>query len=587
LDERHDWLRYHHLFQQLLQRTLESRYSTDEIATLHDRACSWFEENGMIEEAFHHALTGSGPEAAGKLVARYRHKMMDKEQWHRLGRLMDLLPRAVVENNPELLIQDAWTLWNRMRISEMAKVVDQVEALLVPMPKESLTTKEIQGEVDALRSTQYYLIPPCDPSRALAHAQKAMQGNPSHHASTRGMAVILLALSYQLTGNRRDAFKVIFKELQQKESQQNTYHTRLLITLCFLYWLEGGLSNLRQTGEKVWQLSKELQLEESSVIGQHYHGLCHYCRNELIKADKQLNSIVNNRSIINTYNFAHSSFVLSLTKQAQGRPSEACEIAESVVRYALDTSNASLLHLAHAFQAELNLRQGNIAKAVKWATNYNPEPFGTAHRFYVPQLTLVRVLLAQNTTESRQQAAELLSGLLYFYESIHNTFCIINVLALQTMLYNGLGDEPAALATLERAIIMAEPGGFIRIFLDLGPAVAGLLQQLAQKGIAIKYIGSLLAAIQDNESGAQADSATEQTTDSSTLDDRSLPATLTNRETEILSLLARRLSNKEVSTELFISPSTVKRHTINLYKKLDVHSRREAVDKATSLGIIT
>ena len=102
LDEDHQWLRYHHLFQQLLQRTLQSRYSAEEIAALHDRARAWFEENGMIEEAFHHALAGSGSEAAGTVVARHRHELMNKEQWHRLRRWLELLPGATVENDPEL-----------------------------------------------------------------------------------------------------------------------------------------------------------------------------------------------------------------------------------------------------------------------------------------------------------------------------------------------------------------------------------------------------------------------------------------------------------------------------------------------------
>jgi LuxR family maltose regulon positive regulatory protein len=587
LDDRHEWFRFHHLFQELLKRTLDHRYEPDEIAALHKRASTWFEEKGMIEEAFHHTMIGSDPEVAGKLVARHRHELMNNEQWHRLGRLLDMLPRAIIENIPELLIQDAWNLWNRMRIPEMVKVLDRVESLLAPMVKESATTREIQGEVDALRSVQYYLIPPCDGARALAYAQQAMQENPWPHSSTRGMAVIMMAMSYQLTGNLTDAFRVIFEELKQKDALRNTYHTRLLITFCLIYWVEADLVNLKQTGDQLLELSNELHLPESSDIGQHFLGVSHYCRNELAEVEKHLKGVVKNGNKINIFNFAHSAFVLSLTNQAQGRSTEACEIAESVVRYALDTGNTPLLQLAHAFQAELALRQGNIAEAVNWTKNYEPEPFTTAHRFYVPQLTLARILLAQNTTESRQQAAVLLSRLHDFYVSIHNTYCLINVLALQAMLNNALGDEPAALATLERAIIMAEAGGFIRIFLDLGPKMADLLQQLAERDVASKYIGSLLAASQESESGLLTDSSGHQPVDIAASNDPTLLESLSNRELDVLSLLSQRLSNKEVSGKLFISPETVKRHTINLYKKLDVHTRREAVDKAVSLGILS
>ncbi|MBW1749465.1 MAG: hypothetical protein JRJ37_01920 [Deltaproteobacteria bacterium] len=576
LDERHEWFRYHHLFQQLLQRTLESRYSTDEIAMLHDLARTWFEENGMIEEAFHHAMIGSDPDVAGKLVARHRHELMNKEQWHRLGRLLDMLPHAMIKNNPELLIQDAWILWNRMRVREMAEVLDRVEFLLAPMPGESTTIREMQGEIDALRSIQYYLLSPCDAAHALAHAQQAMQGIPPHHSSTRGLAVIMLAMSYQLTGNLTDAFRVIFEELKLKEARRNTYHTRLLITLCFIYWVEADLGSLKQTGQQLWELGKELHLSESSHIGHYFFGLNHYCRNELTEAEKYLTDAVKDRNKINIFNFAHSSFVLSLTKQEQGCPVEACEIAESVVRYALETGNAPLLQLAHAFQAELALRQGKIAEAVKWTKNYEPEPFGTAHRFYVPQLTLARILLAQNTTRSRQQAADLLSRLHEFYASIHNSYCLINILAMQAVLYNALEDKSTADKKLAQALALAEPGGFIQLFLDLEANMAELLTRQKEKGPTSGYINRLLQAFQK-------DTLVPDTGEKSAPVSTSNP--LTQREQEIMELLARRLSNQEIADSLFISRETVKRHIANMYQKLQVKNRSQAVEQATLLGI--
>ncbi len=586
LDYQNEWFRYHHLFQELLKRTLDRRYEPDEIAALHKRASRWFEENGMIEEAFHHIMIGSDPEVAGKLVAHYRHELMNNEQWHRLGRLMALLPRVIIENNPELLIQDAWILWNRMRLPEMVKVLDRVESLLSPMPRESTTSREMQGEVDALRSLQYYLVSPCNASRALAHAQRAMQGNPPHHSSTRGMAVIMLSMSYQLTGNLKDAFDVIYEELIQKESQHNTYHTRLLITLCFIYWVEADLGNLKQTGKQLWELGKEIYLPESNDIGLYFLGISHYCKNELAEAEKYLIDAVKNSDKINLFNFAHSAFVLSLTNQAQGHSDEACEIAESVVRYALDTGNTPLLQLAHAFQAELALRQGKIAEAVNWTKNYEPEPFGTAHRFYVPQLTLARILLARNTTESRQQATDLLSRMHDFYVSIHNTLCLIDVQVMQAVLYNDLGDEAAALEKLTKALTLAEPGGFIRHFLDLGQEMANLLSRLARQKGATGYIGRILNAFRNETVGSAQGVTDGHAVRVSSLNNGPFVEPLTNREREILTLLAQRLSNKEIAEKLFISHETVKKHTINIYEKLYVNSRREAVAKATSMGIL-
>ncbi len=573
LDEQGTWFRYHHLFQQLLKRILESRYSQDNIAELHRKARGWFEENGMIEDALYHSFTINDSEYAGKLMVRHRHEFMNREQWGRLRHYMGRFPRELIENNPRLLIQDAWGLWNQMRIAEMAKVLDRVEKLLISQPGESVTSGEIRGEIHALRSVQYYLVPPCDRKQALDHARKALEGNPFRNASTRGLAVIMLAMSYQLTGNLTDAFKVILGELNQREAQQNTYHTRLLTTLCIIYWLETDLPYLKQTAEKLLELSNELSLQESRDIGQHYLGLFSYCRNELDDAEKYLKGPAGS-SKVNIFNFAHSAFVYSLTNLAQDHQSSAIEMADSVVQYAFDTGNAPLHGLANAFKAELALRLGRLSDAENWAKNYDPEPFTTAHRFYVPQLTFVKVLIWQNSPQSKKRAADLLSRLNDHYQSIHNTYCLINILALQALLNNLQGDEVTADRKLAQALDMAAQGGHIRIFVDLGPDMERLLECQKNKSSASEYVQLLLSAFAENGS--------EKTTGT-------LPFSnpLTNREQEILELFARRLRNKEIAEKLCISENTVKRHATNIFRKLNVQNRRKAVEYAAFMGIIT
>ncbi len=587
LDDQHEWFRYHHLFQELLKRTLDRRYNPDEIVALHKRAGTWFEENGMIEDAYHHAMIGGDSEVAGKLVARHRHELMNSEEWHRLRNLLNLLPRNVIENNSELLILDAWILWNQMRISEMAEVLDRLESRLTTMSTESATTREILAEVDILRSVQYYLLLPVDRSRALVHAKRALQDKVLQHPSTRGFATIMLGYANQLVGNNKEAFRVVFEELKHWMAQKNTQYTKLLIALGFMYWMEADLANMKQAGNQVAELGSELHLPESTEIGRYFLGIRHYLLNDLAEAEQSLNGIVSNiGNNVNFFNCVHSSFVLSLTLQAQGYSDKARKPALLLAEYALNTGNIPLFHIANAFQAELALRQGNISKAIHWAKNYEPEPFGTAHRFYVPQLTLARILLAQDTTESRQQAADLLSRLNDFYESIHNKYCLINVLALQAMLYNVLGDKPAALEKLTKALTLAEPGGFIRNFLDLGPEMANLLSRLARQNVAKGYIRQILDAFRKEGTGAVEGVTDDRTVHLSSLNNEPFVEPLSNRELEILTLLAQRLTNKEIAEKLFISHETVKKHTINIYEKLYVNSRREAVAKATSMGIL-
>jgi LuxR family maltose regulon positive regulatory protein len=172
-------------------------------------------------------------------------------------------------------------------------------------------------------------------------------------------------------------------------------------------------------------------------------------------------------------------------------------------------------------------------------------------------------------------AAECLQRIHEHAESTHNVRVLIEVLALEALLHAANNDEKAALETLEKSLALARPGGYIRIYVDLGPDMADLLRRMQNREPFVEYIASILQAFGDASDHAAEPEGRKQ-----------LAEPLTNREAEILELLAKRYSNKEIAAELVISPATVKGHTINLYQKLSVHNRRDAVWAARALGLI-
>ncbi len=285
--------------------------------------------------------------------------------------------------------------------------------------------------------------------------------------------------------------------------------------------------------------------------------------------------------------FAQSTFVLALTFQAQGRTDRAKEITDSIVQYMFDTGNTSLLAISKAFQAELALRQGRIAEADYWARDYNPEPFILSFRYYDPRLTLAKTFLTRDTVSDQKKAYGLLDRLHDFFTSVHYTRSLIDVLALQAMLHNARSDETAALKKLTESLALAEPGSFIRPFLDLGPKMADLLNRMANQNLAVKYVGKLLAALRKERSAGVLPDAPENRTDATDAGyGGNVMDALSKRELEVLALLAQRLSNKEIAQKLFISPGTVKQHLNKIFQKLNVATRREAAAKSSTLGIL-
>jgi LuxR family maltose regulon positive regulatory protein len=238
--------------------------------------------------------------------------------------------------------------------------------------------------------------------------------------------------------------------------------------------------------------------------------------------------------------------------------------------------------------------QGDLEAAVHWLemVDLTTDPRVMFFWLEVPHITQCRVLLAQGTEASLQQAGEKLAVYEKNNTTQNNTRQLIDVLLLQSLVYQKQSQSDKALATLARAITLAEPGGIIRPFLDLGPEMAKLLARLNQRGVTPAYIGRILAAFPDemNDTGAMqvADGPDLSAAASSQAQglSPSLVEPLTPREHDVLALLAQGLTNKEIAQKLVISHGTVRQHAYNLFRKLQVNTRQQAVLKAANLGIL-
>lgn len=581
LDSEGLWFRYHHLFKTLLVNQLKRRCSTEEINALHVKASAWFSENGLIDEALNHARAGGNSAAEAQLIARHGFNLMDDEGWPRLERWLKSLPGDTVDKDADLLVLTAWVNAIYSRYADLGSCLDKVEALLSTRN----TAEHIQGHLAALRGFTHFLA--ADGEHTLTCAQRALEKIPRKHRWTRVFAFILQAAAHQMLGDREKAIGVIEEAMRDPDLSNGISKGFFQANPCFIYWMEADLPAMLQITARSLKIVDDSPMSQAIAHGLYFMGIAHYHRNELEAAEEKLVWVVKDPYSQHAWNFAHSAFSLALIYQARGRTDEANQAGESVVSYALDTKNPVVLKVARAFQAELAVRQGRLAEASKWATHFEAEPFVPMYRFYVPQLTLARVLLAQDTSDSRNQAFDLLKRLHDFVLFTHNTRFQIDVLALQALLHDARGEGTVAIEKLTRALALSEPGGFIRLFVDLGPRMAELLKQLIKQDIAVGYIGRILAAIKEDAHRTMQNEPDPLTAQASPSGAQPLIEPLTNRELQILDLLPQRLQNKEIAAELSISPETVKKHLNNIYGKLNVGNRLEAVEKARTLGILT
>ena len=579
LDHEGLWFRYHHLFQDLLFHKLRTETSAEQLASLHAAAGAWLAENGYVEAALDHLLAANDTAAAVALVEQQRYALSNDAQWQRLERYLNRFSPAVIEQYPELLMLKAWFLYHHGQWPEIPALLQRLEQLL---PQSALGQEEanhLQGEISALLSLMAYLR--ADPQAAIAHAERSIQTTRPELWIVRVLARITLGAALQMTGDLNGAYAAVYSGFEKEEIQSNAFKATLLIAACNLYWVAADLQGLALAAEQSFALGHNAKSPQIRGFASYHLGTVAYQRHDLNSAEQHFSAVVRQPYLNYGDVYAYSACGLAFTYQAQGRPGEARAVAESAIAFMLQTGNTTLLSVAQALQAELALRQGQITTASQWASQFTaPPPVAPMFRIYAPHFTLLKVWLAQNTSSSRRRAGELLSQLKAFFERTHNTRFLMETLAFQALLDDGEGRWGDAVAVLEKAVELAEPGGFIRLFVDLGPQMARLLAKLPLEDVETqRYVALILAAfapVEPKVTDAHGPAIAKQP----------LPEPLTGREMDVLVLLAQRQTDKEIAANLTISLNTVRTHTKNIYTKLNVHSRRQAVERAKEFGML-
>jgi LuxR family maltose regulon positive regulatory protein len=406
-------------------------------------------------------------------------------------------------------------------------------------------------------------------------ARQAFESLPEDFWIARVLARTYLSISLLLSGDASGGYHSIYDTIQEEKVQSKRLKATLLMTACYFHWISADLHGAAQAARQSIEICPEKDYQSILGYGKYNLARVYYQQNKLAEADELFASIVARPYQNFGECFTSSACGLVMTLQAQGSAAKARQVTDETIAFFLETGNTTQLPFAFALQAELDIMQGRLPSASQWAEKLNKvQPMVPMAGFIAPNLTLIKVWLAENTPTSLNQAAKLLNQIRKYLMGIHHTRHQIETLALQALWQDAVGDQPAALDTLEKSLKLAQPGGFIRMFVDLGPQMAVLLSRLRVDRDQQDYIDQIRSAFVGSQ---------EQAPDIN-LDE--FPKPLTNRELEILEFLNERLTNKEIAARLVIAPGTVKAHTIRIYRKLAVNGRREAVEKAIALGIL-
>jgi LuxR family maltose regulon positive regulatory protein len=579
--------RYHELFRDLLRQRLTVEMTSQAIAALHHEASRWLAEHGYFEEAVRHALAAGDRVAAARVVEENTHALLNLEAKVRLESLLELLPPQLLEERAPLLIARAWILHFENRLNALPPVLQRAGQLL---PTATILSEEEkrswQGDIATLQSQLLYWQGQGQPG--LAIGRQAIAATPPSHTFARGHALFFTGLNQHMIGDTAAAKRLLRENLSQGTTASAAMNSRLLLALCIIQQDALNIEQLQASAQSLLRLAEAGGFLFSKAWGHLFFGRASYEWGDLETAQFHFLAGAALRQTANGACTHDCLANLALTYATQNMWQRADEIAAALIEF--DSTPLSPQRLGHAqsLRARLALARGNRDSAQRWLLSADPEPFLVPAPFLeIASVTRIRVLLALETQDGALQARDLAQQLQRDAESISSALRLVQALALQALALDALGDEQRALSVLQNTIRLARPGGLIRTFVDLGPALGNLLQRLVKSGMvtrsdAADYLPRLLAAF------PVASGVSPARRSASLCDDSIEPLSepLTRREAQVLDLLARRLTDREISDTLVVSPFTVHRHIGNISDKLGAHGRRALVERARRLGLI-
>ena len=576
LDASQEWFRYHRLFAEFLRAELHRRHS-DEVVELHRRAARWYLSHDLPEETFHHAVAGDDLDVAVQVFDRYMTAKLQGGEFTVVQRWLDALPVAWHAAYPAFDLARAGLLAFTGAIDACVRCIDDVEQRLVRAEGED--ARRQLAKVTAIRCAIACMHN--DLTQAKVYADRALRDLPEEDLGFRPLIYGALGDSYRQHGRWGEAKAWYLKALGFPEAP--LFRIESAHVFGALADLELRQGHLRDAASHWSKALAAIQDRENwgriplPVIGWVYLrvGELQYERNELSEAWDHLSRGLERAELGGDVRAMIAGYLIAgRLKLTEGDVEAAAEYLERARPLLEQAPFPDWTSRFERYQVDLWLAQDRLKAAVAWADEaLTGGALQERPESEVSQLALVQVLIVNGDASARDRALGLLTRLLRAAERDGRAGIQIEALALRALAHWQGGDRAGAMVSLEHALRLAEPEGYVRLFADLGSPMTRLLQEARSRDVMPDYVAQLLTAC-----GAEL----------------ALPGAgvgvllepLSAREHDVLRLIAAGLTNREIAETLSISAETVKKHTGSIYGKLGVRGRTEAALRARHLDVL-
>jgi LuxR family maltose regulon positive regulatory protein len=557
LDKSSSWFRYHHFFRDFLTGELQKMVTAEEFLSLHGRASHWFESRGLIERAIRHAIWAKDEERALDLFSIYRIRLLTNRQWKEHESLLKLFSEDNRAYQPVLLISRSWVHIYNGKMNDAFTLISSTDAKIDKTTLNSSQRSNLEGELNTIHAYAAYYQGNGD--LAVNKSQLAIELLDPANIYPLGLAWIFLGGGFQMLGKTDEIVPLLFENLESV--RYDHVRSGILHVICYIHWLNGNLEDLKVTALKLIELGIQSNNYESRTYGHVFAGHYYYQTNQLESANEHYLQAYEYRFHILGSVRIHAVIGLIMTSFQLGYSDRAFDFLEELEINTASSGNAYMNMLGTLARAELEFRSGNLERAFQLTQNIGNIPVRPQTNFFSPELCVSKIWIYFGIPTCTGEVAGILDGMERRLKKLNNRRFNIDIFALKSLLLFEQGKEADSFKFIGKALRLARPGGFLRVFRDMGEKMKEVLLASPYSATEDDFVGQILSTFNEKEE------------DNSSLE-------LSDREHQILNFLSDKLSNKEIGAKLFITEKTVKNHLNSIYRKLGARGRREALVKA-------
>jgi len=597
LDEERRWYRYHNLFAEFLEARLARSREQEEVAALHRCAAAWHVAHDLIDGALHHTVAAEDFDEATDLLIAHADDFFTHSTLRTLAGWIEALPDRFLDERPRLLMIYGWATLATGQLEKTERTLSRVEDVV------GATTEDLLRDPEALAPEQRFPLIEVTIMRTatgmvffdvgkvqriaerLLPAIRAEDRRCLHNTTGQLLPVMLLnvGLAYEFGGDLTEAVPAFAEALETGLAEGNMHIVPLALGHLGQLWAtQGKLREAEKTYRDALRQAQEMGPVPSPLAGNAYAGLgqIHYEWNDLERAEDYLRRAISLGRPWNSWESLVPGYMgLAQIHRVHRRWAAAFAMLDELEAVCREANMEILLPTVELARVQLQAEKGDQEAVKAWVEEAELDGEDAPRSLQEGQvLTRLRVLVS---LERYDEAVRLVDGWLPAMKAGQRWGRVIEARVLEALALEGQGEREPALAAVERALELGRGEGYVRMFLDAGDPMEALLRGLKGEGRESPYVTRLLAAFEMEPGAEEAPPAREQAGARKTLIEP-----LTGRELEVLEELAEGLTNPEIAKRLMVSLNTVKTHTKNIYAKLNVRNRTEAVVRAQELGLL-